>query len=235
MPTTLCASCWLTTSKVLSTLTVTFALIANGVMAAPWSANALRSANLAGDADSRNSKKASSPVKFGVTGNRTFCTVVRSEGMGVAAPRSPPRPAGNPPSLPRVAACAAVTAACACASASCALASASVAAVGAGGAGANPTAPVAPALMAPLTPAFCGMRAKRPAPAVAVAFIHTASLPLRSRLATGAALVPMNCAPFKVTVCVPPLATGNVTCSPCLNVLVCPPTSTVTVVFRVTL
>ena len=234
MPTTLCASCWLTTSKVLSTCTVTTALIANGVIV-PLPAIALRSANFVGEADSRNSKKASSPVKFGVTGNCTFCTVVRSEGIGVAPPRPPPRPAGNPPSLPRAAACAAVTAAWACASASCALASASVAAVGAGGAGANPTTPVAPALMAPFTPAFCGMRAKRPAPAVGVAFIHTASLPLRSRPATGAAFVPMNCAPLKVTVCLPPLAIGKVTCSPCLNVLVCPPTSTVTVEFRVTL
>ena len=89
--------------------------------------------------------------------------------------------------------------------------------------------------MAPFTPAFCGTRANAGAPAAGVAFIHTASLSFRSRPATGAAFVPMKCAPVNVTVCEPPLAAGNVTCSPCVNVFVCPPTVTVTVDLRVTL
>src|SRR4026207_1902333 len=112
VPQPLRARVWLTVSNVLSMLTVTLALITNGVMAPPLSANALRSANLVGDADSRNSKKASSPVKLGVTGNCTFCTGVMSAGMGAGPKRPPPKPP-RPASLPRAAVCAAVTAACA--------------------------------------------------------------------------------------------------------------------------
>ena len=106
-PTTLCAICWLTTSKVLSTFTVTTAFTANGGIGPPLSARALSCANVVGEADNRNSKNASSAVKFGVTGNCTFCTVVKSAGMGAAGPR----PRGKPPTGPRAAVWAAATAA----------------------------------------------------------------------------------------------------------------------------